>query len=69
MSSYPPETPEVQHPQHRLSALTTYELRAYRRELEQAIAFFDRQRPVPPIRADLSARLRAVLAEQDQRGA
>jgi hypothetical protein len=30
--------------------LTTYELRDYRRELEQATAFFDRQDPVPPAR-------------------
>jgi hypothetical protein len=42
-------------------------LRDYRRELEQAIAFFDRQAPVPPAGAQLRARLDAVLAEQDER--
>jgi hypothetical protein len=39
----------------------------YRRELESAIAFFDRQDPVPPARRRLQARLDAVLAEQDNR--
>lgn len=39
--------PDVPDPAQRLSALTTFELRDYRRELETAIAFFDRQDPVP----------------------
>ncbi|MGD0067115.1 MAG: hypothetical protein ABSB76_27210 [Streptosporangiaceae bacterium] len=42
-------------------------MRDYRRELEQAIAFFDRQTPVPPACTQLRARLDAVLAEQDER--
>jgi hypothetical protein len=50
-----------------LHAMTTYELRDYRHDLEQAIAFFDRQAPVPPASAQLRARLDAVLAEQDER--
>jgi hypothetical protein len=54
-------------PRHKLSELTTYELRDYRRELEQAIAFFGRQHPVPSARATLQARLDAVIAEQDDR--
>ena len=33
-------------PKHPLHAMTTYELRDYRRQLESAIAFFDRQDPV-----------------------
>jgi hypothetical protein len=33
--------------------MTAAELARYRRELEHAIAFFDRQAPVPPARADL----------------
>jgi hypothetical protein len=54
-------------PKHPLPALTTYELRDYRRELEQAIGFLDRQAPVPPARARLQARLDDVIAEQDDR--
>jgi hypothetical protein len=51
----------VDPPKHPLPALTTYELRDYRRELEQALAFFDGQAPV------LQARLDEVLAEQSDR--
>jgi hypothetical protein len=57
----------VDQPKHPLYALTTYELRDYSRELEQAIAFFDRQDPVPTARNRLQARLDDVLAEQDER--
>jgi hypothetical protein len=57
----------VDKPKHKLAELTTYELRDYRRDLEQAIAFFDAVDPVPPARADLQARLDAVIAEQDDR--
>ena len=60
-----PET--VAAPQHPLHQLTTFELRDFRRELEQAIAFFNRQDPVPPARDQLQARLDDVLAEQDER--
>jgi hypothetical protein len=41
------QAPSVNQPEHPLPALTTYELRDYRRDLETAIAFFDRQSPVP----------------------
>jgi hypothetical protein len=61
------QMPGVDQPKHPLAALTTYELRDYRRDLEQAIAFFDRQVPVPPARDQLQARLDEVLAEQDDR--
>jgi hypothetical protein len=61
------QSPAVEKPAHKLSGLTTYELRAYRRELERAIAFFDTKNPVPPVRADMQARLDAVIAEQDDR--
>jgi hypothetical protein len=54
-------------PEHPLSQLTTFELRYYRRQLESAIAFFDRQDPVPLARARLQASLAAVLAEQEER--
>jgi hypothetical protein len=57
----------VEQPKHPLPALTTYELRHYRRDLESAIAFFDRQAPVPPARDQLQARLDDVLAEQHDR--
>jgi hypothetical protein len=54
-------------PKHPLPELTTYELRDYRRELESAIAFFDRQAPVPPARDRLQTKLGEVLAEQEER--
>jgi hypothetical protein len=47
--------------------MTTYELRDYRRDLERAIAFFDRQSAVPPARDRLQAKLDGVIAEQDDR--
>lgn len=61
------QVPAVDQPKHPLHALTTFELRDFRRDLERAIAFFDRQAPVPPARARLQARLHEVLAEQDER--
>jgi hypothetical protein len=61
------QSPAVEKPKHKLSELTTYELRDYRRELERAIAFFGQQDPVPPARADMQARLADVIAEQDDR--
>jgi hypothetical protein len=60
-------TAEVEPPRHPLPAMTTFELRDYRRQLEQAIAFFDRQDPVPPARDRLQTTLDSVLAEQDAR--
>jgi hypothetical protein len=63
----PAEPVTVDQPKHRLTQLTTYELRDYRQELERAIAFFDKQDPVPPARAGMQARLDAVIAEQDER--
>jgi hypothetical protein len=47
--------------------MTTYELRDYRRDLQTAIALFDRQTPVPPARDRLQATLDDVIAEQDDR--
>ena len=57
----------VERPKHPMHALTTFELRDYRRQLEAAIAFFDQQDPVPPARANLQAALDGVIAEQDDR--
>ncbi len=62
-----PVTPQVAQPGHPLHALTTYELARYQKELERAIAYFDRKNPVPPARAELQARLDDVLAQQDER--
>jgi hypothetical protein len=61
------EPATVQPPEHPLHALATFELRDYRRQLESAIAFFDKQDPVPPGRDRLQAGLDAVLAEQAER--
>jgi hypothetical protein len=60
-------TANVEQPKHPMHALTTFELRDYRRHLEAAIAFFDQQDPVPPARATLQAALDKVIAEQDDR--
>ncbi len=62
-----PAEPTVDQPKHPVHALTTYELRDYRRQLERAIAYFDKQSPVPPVRADLQTALDDVLAEQESR--
>ena len=61
------QTPRVDQPKHPLHAMTTFELKDYRRQLENAIAFFGRQDPVPAARADLQAALDAVTAEQEDR--
>jgi hypothetical protein len=61
------QIPAVDQPEHPLHALTTYELTYYRRRLENAIAFLDKQDPVPPVRGDLQAALDGVLGEQNER--
>jgi hypothetical protein len=63
----PAEPETVDQPKHPLHAMTTFELRDYRRELESAIAFFDTKDPIPLARGDLQASLDAVLAEQEER--
>ena len=64
----PPADPvTVEQPKHPLPAMTTFELRDYRHQLERAIAFLDAKDPVPQARAVLRGRLDAVLAEQDER--
>jgi hypothetical protein len=62
-----PQPPAVEQPKHPLGALTTYELRDYRRQLESAITSCQASNPVPPARDDLQARLDAVTAEQESR--
>jgi hypothetical protein len=61
------QPPAVEKPKHKIPELTTYELRDYRHALEQAIASFGEQARAAPARADLQARLDAVIAEQDER--
>jgi hypothetical protein len=61
------QAPAVDPPKHPLHALTTFELRGFRRQLENAIAFFDAKDPVPAARDDLQATLDAVTAEQESR--
>jgi hypothetical protein len=51
-------------PPHRLSALTTYELTRYRRDLEHALTSAP---AAAQVRSVLRARLADVLAEQEAR--
>jgi hypothetical protein len=60
-------TAEVEPPKHPLHAMTTFELRDYRRQLESAITYFDQQDPAPAARERLHATLDDVLAEQESR--
>jgi hypothetical protein len=48
------QPPPVDEPGHPLAQLTTYELAAYRRQLQAAVAFFEHK-------------LAQVIAEQDDR--
>ena len=57
----------VAQPKHPLYALATSELTGYRRQLENAIAYYEKMEPVPQARGDLQARLDDVIAEQDDR--
>jgi hypothetical protein len=54
-------------PEHPLHQLTTFELSSYRRTLETAIALASTQDSAVLVRDGLQARLRDVLAEQDDR--
>jgi hypothetical protein len=51
-------------PPHPMHALTTYEIRDYKRELEHAIKGIAADAPV---QAQLRAKLDAVIAEQEER--
>jgi hypothetical protein len=57
----------VAQPKHPLYALTTFELNDQRRQLENAIAYYDRLDSVSQARGDLQVRLDDVIAEQDDR--
>jgi len=54
----------VEQPKHPLHALTSYELRGYRRDLEHAIKAIS---PDAPVQADLCRKLDDVIAEQEDR--
>lgn len=60
----PTDPAAVEQPKHPIPALTTYELKDYRRELERAIKGIA---PDASVQADLKRRLDEVLAEQEQR--
>lgn len=60
----PTDQVTVEPPKHPLGALTTYELRDRRRELEHAIKGIS---PDAPVQADLRRALDAVLAEHEER--
>jgi hypothetical protein len=60
----PAEPVTITPPKHPLHALTTYELRDYRRLLEHAIKTIAADAPVQAV---LRGKLDAVLAEQDDR--
>jgi hypothetical protein len=62
----PAET-AIAEPKHPLHAMTTYELRDYRRQLQSAIASVGQQDPVPAVLSDLQAAFDAVIAEQESR--
>jgi hypothetical protein len=57
----------VEKPEHPLYALTTYELRDYRRHLERAVGYYVMHHPEAPVLAALRKTLGDVLAEQDDR--
>lgn len=59
--------PAVEKPEHKIAELTTYELRDYRRALEEAIAFVGEQETDGTMQAGLQARLTEVIEEQDER--
>lgn len=63
----PIEPVTVQPPEHPLHALTTYELTYYRHRLENALAYLDKQDPLPAIRTDLQTALNGVITEQQDR--
>jgi hypothetical protein len=60
----PSDAVTVDQPKHPLHALTTFELRDYRKHLEHAIKGIS---PYAPVQSVLRAKLDAVIAEQRER--
>jgi hypothetical protein len=61
------QTPTIEHPAHPLPALATFELASYRRQLEDAISYYEANNPAVPALAGLRERLAEINAEQDDR--
>jgi hypothetical protein len=59
------QPPPVDEPKHPLAQLTTYELVAYRRQLQAAVAFFEQTQA--PVLARMKDKLAQVAAEQEDR--
>jgi hypothetical protein len=57
----------IEQPKHPLHALATFELADYRRQLEHAIGFYERDHSAARSLADLRDALAQVMAEQDDR--
>jgi hypothetical protein len=57
----------VETPRHPVHSLATFELRDYRRQLEDAIRSCEQDHPAAPALADLRKALAEVIAEQDDR--
>jgi hypothetical protein len=64
MLPMPAEPLPIHQPKHPLHALTTYELRDYRRDLENTIKTIA---PDAAIQAELQRRLDSVITEQESR--
>ncbi|HEX2745639.1 MAG TPA: hypothetical protein VHN16_14725 [Streptosporangiaceae bacterium] len=63
----PAETAAVDQPKHPMHALTTFELRDYRKRLESAIASFSTEVPIPQARDQLQGTLDDAIAEEEDR--
>jgi hypothetical protein len=61
MTAQPPGVPQPAHPLH---ALTTFELTAYQRDLERALAALP---PAAPARGIVQGKLAEIQAEQESR--
>jgi hypothetical protein len=61
------QAPAVEQLAHPLPALATFELAAYRRQLEHAIEFYERTGPAAALLAGLRENLAEAIAEQDDR--
>jgi hypothetical protein len=59
------QPPPVDEPKHPLAQLTTYELATYRRQLQSAVAFFEKTQA--PVLARLRDKLAQVVAEPEDR--
>ena len=65
MPAAPDQPPPVDEPKHPLAQLTTSELITYQRQLQAAVAFFEKTQA--PVLARLRDKLAQVVAEQEDR--